>query len=61
MEKKFSTVITEQMGTYVVVLNCWTINEEGQRVTVDSKQFTGLPDNGVALEKAVEFYNKNKD
>jgi hypothetical protein len=59
--KNFSTVITEQMGTYVAVLNCWTINEEGQRVTVDSKQFTGLPNNGAALEKAVEFYDKNKD
>jgi hypothetical protein len=61
MEKKFSTVITEQKGTYVAVLNCWTINEEGQRVTVDSKQFTGLHNNEAALEKAVEFYNKNKD
>jgi hypothetical protein len=59
--KNFSTVITEQMGTYVAVLNCWTINEEGQRVTVDSKQFTGLPNNGAALDKAVEFYNQNKD
>ncbi len=59
--KNFSTVITEQMGTYVAVLNCWTINEEGQRVTVDSKQFTGLPDNEAALDKAVEFYNQNRD
>ena len=49
------------MGTYVAVLNCWTINEEGQRVTIDSKQFTNLPDNGAALDKAVEFYDKNKD
>jgi hypothetical protein len=61
MEKKFSTAINEQKGTYVVVLNCWTVNEEGQRVTVDFKQYAGLPDNGSALEKADEFYLKNKD
>jgi hypothetical protein len=61
MENKFSTVINEQNGTYVVVLNCWTINEEGQRVTVDSKTLSNIADYPSALVAATEFYNKNKD
>ena len=61
MEKKFSAVINEHSGTYVVVLNCWTINEEGQRVTVDSKTLSNIANYPSALVAANEFYNKNKD
>ena len=61
MEKNFSTVINKVGETYVAVLNCWTINEEGQRVTVDSKTLSNIADYPSALVAATEFYNKNKD
>lgn len=61
MEKKFSTVINQVGAAYVAVLNCWTINEEGQRVVVDNKTLNNLADYPSALAAATEFYNQNKD
>ena len=61
MEKKFSTVINQVGSAYVVILNCWTINEEDERVPVDNKTISNLADYPSALATATEFYNKNKD
>jgi hypothetical protein len=59
--RKFSTVINSLGNGYVAVLNCWEIDEEGNRVEVDSKSFTQLPDYPSAIAKAVEFYDVNKN
>jgi hypothetical protein len=59
--RKFSTVINSQGNGYVAVLNCWEIDEEGNRVEVDAKSFTNLPDYPSTIAKTVEFYDKNKD
>jgi len=61
MERKFSTVINSQGNGYVAVLNCWEVDEEGNRVGVDSMSYANLPDYTSAIAKAVEFYDKNKD
>jgi hypothetical protein len=58
--RKFSTVINSQANGYVAVLNCWEIDAEGNRVEVDAKSYTNLPDYPSAIAKAVEFYDKNK-
>ena len=34
MEKKFSIAISAQTNGYAVVLNCYTINDEGHRVVI---------------------------
>ena len=59
--RKFSTVINSQGNGYVAVLNCWEVDDEGNRTGVDAKSFTDLPDYSAAIAKAVEFYDKNKD
>jgi hypothetical protein len=57
MEKKFSAVINEQGGSYVVLLNCWTI-VDGQRVTI-AEAVHSCVDFPAAQAKATEFYTQH--
>jgi hypothetical protein len=56
MEKKFSAVINEQGGIYVVLLNCWTV-QDGQRVTI-AEAVHSCADFPAAQAKASEFYEQ---
>lgn len=61
MEKKFSIVINSQGNSYVAILRCFSINEEGQQVTIDRKTLTGLASVEAAIQESQEFITKNQD
>lgn len=59
MEKKFSIVISPTTDAYAVVLRCYTVNDEGEQVTV-AQEVTSVADitDAVGLTKA--FIQANK-
>jgi hypothetical protein len=57
MEKKFSAVINEQSGAYVVLLNCWTVTD-GQRITI-AEAVHSCVDFPAAQAKATDFYEQH--
>ena len=54
MEKKFSAVINEQSGQYVVLLNCWHV-VDGVRVNIAEAVYS-CADFPAAQAKVDEFY-----
>lgn len=58
---KFSVVISHiNQDQYAVVLKAWTLNEEGQRVDVDSLTKAGV-DISTAHQLATDFVDKNSE
>ena len=54
MEKKFSAVINEQNGIYVVLLNCWQV-VDGARINIAEAVYS-CADFPAAQLKVDEFY-----
>lgn len=59
MEKKFSIVIGPTSDAYAVVLRCYTINEEGEQVTV-AQSVTTEADIDAAISLIEAFIQSNK-
>lgn len=59
MEKKFSIVISPTSDAYAVVLRCYTINEEGEQVTV-AQSVTTEADIDAAINLTEAFIQSNK-
>lgn len=58
MEKKFSVAISAQTNGYAVVINCYTINDEGHRVVV-ADSVVMAADIEAAMTAAQTFINSN--
>ena len=59
MENKFSIVISPTSESYAVVLRCYTINEEGEQVTV-AQSVTTEADIDAAMSLTEAFIQSNK-
>lgn len=59
MEKKFSIVISPASEAYAVVLRCYTINEDGEQVTV-AQSVTTEADVDAAMSLTEAFIQANK-
>lgn len=59
MENKFSIVISPASDAYAVVLRCYTINEEGEQVTV-AQSVTTEADIDAAITITEAFIQSNK-
>lgn len=59
MEKKFSIVISPTTDAYAVVLRCYTINDEGEQVTV-AQSVTTEADIDAAMSLTQAFIQSNK-
>lgn len=58
MENKFSIVISPTTDAYAVVLRCYTINDEGEQVTV-AQSVTTEADIDVAISLTEAFIQNN--
>ena len=59
MENKFSIVISPTSDAYAVVLRCYTINDEGEQVTV-AQSVTTVADVDAAMTLTEAFIQANK-
>jgi len=59
MENKISIVISPTSDAYAVVLRCYTINDEGEQVTV-AQSVTTVADVDAAMSLTEAFIQANK-
>ena len=59
MENNFSIVISPTSDAYAVVLRCYTINDEGEQVTV-AQSVTTVADVDAAMSLTEAFIQANK-